>query len=190
MWKITVMVVGLAAVSPAGCVGPNPYRSVDLSRNLDQATIDRYESEWKALQPGVREEHMVQLEHSNWWPLGLIAYHRESSVTRKAGPNGPIYRVTSGHGFGPLSLLYTISTDASYTAKGERMNWMRFQSALTGCLMMSHETDAKLTDGREEESYSSHWVHHVVNIQSMHGQTYVSLFTLPNAVGVSVTGSQ
>jgi outer membrane murein-binding lipoprotein Lpp len=185
MWKMIVVAVVLAGVTLAGCTGANPYRSVDLSQNLDQATLDRYENEWKALQAAGHTEAMVQLERSNWWPLGLIAYHRDCSVTRMAGPGGTIYHVTSGHGFGPLSLLYTISTDASFTANGERVNWMRFQSALTGCLMMSHETDANLADGREEHSSASHWVHHVLNIHSMDGHTYVSLFTLPNPIGVA-----
>jgi hypothetical protein len=50
---------------------------------------------------------------------------------------------------------------------------------------MSHETDAHLADGREERS-SSHWVHHVVNLHSMDGRAYVSLFTVPNAIGAAV----
>ncbi len=183
MWK-AVAVVAFAGAMMSGCVGPNPYQSVDLKRDLDQASLARYESEWKALQAEGHAEPMIRLEHSNWWPLGLIAYQRDCSVTRMAGAQGPVYHVMSGHGFGPLSLLYAVSTDATYTAAGERVNWMRMQTALTGCLAMGHETDAKLSDGREEWSSSWMLIHHVFNIHAMNGHTYYSLFTVPNAIGV------
>ena len=176
-------VAAFAGAMLSGCVGPNPYRSVDLKRDLDQAALARYESEWKALQAAGRAEPMLRIEHSNWWPLGLIAYHRDCSVTRMDTPKGPVYHVMSGHGFGPLSVLYAVSTDATYTAAGERVNWMRMQTALTGCLAMSHETDAKLSDGRREWSSSWMLIHHVFNIHAMDGHTYYSLLTMPNPIG-------
>jgi hypothetical protein len=183
MWKVVAVVAAAVAMS-SGCVGPNPYQSVDLKHDLDRAALERYDSEWKSLQAEGHGEPMVRLERSNWWPLGLIAYHRECSVKRMDTPKGPVYHVVNGHGFGPLSLLYTISTDATYTAAGERVNWMRMQSALVGCLAMGHETDAKLSDGREEWSSSWHLIHHVINIHAMNGHTYYSLFTMPNPIGV------
>jgi len=176
--------VAFAGAMLSGCVGPNRYQNVDLSHDLNQAALARYDSEWKALQAEGHTEPMLRLEHSNWWPLGLVAYHRECSVTRMETPQGPVYHVMSGHGFGPLSLLYAISTDATYTAAGDRINWMRMETALTGCLAMGHETDAKLSDGRQEWSSSWHLVHHVFNIHAMDGHTYYSLFTMPNAIGV------
>jgi hypothetical protein len=188
MWKILAVVIGLAGTTLTGCItGANPYRSVDLSQNLDQVTLDRYESEWKALQAAGHTEPMVQLEHSNWWPLGLIAYHRDCSVTRMAGPNGPVYMIQSGHGFAPLCIIYSIDTCAKYTAKGERIDWMRMQASLKGCLFMGHQTDAKLADGSETCSSSWHLVMHNFNYHAMDGHAYYSLFTVPNPIGVATT---
>ena len=189
MWKAKTLAAALvlATAALAGCVGPNPYRSVDLQRNLDQAALERYESEWQALPAADRAKHEVVLEHSNWWPLGIIAYHRDSSVTRMAGPAGPVFQVTSGHGFGPLSLLYSVSTHATYTAKGERENWMRLQAILKGCLAMAHDTNVQLADGRVERSSSWHLVHHIFNVHTMDGHSYISLLTVPNPIGVSLT---
>lgn len=185
MQQFMILAAAVFWAALTGCIGPNPYRSVDLQQNLDQTALARYETEWKTLQAAGRVEPMVRIEHSNWWPLGLIAYHRECSVTRMDTPKGPVYHVMSGHGFGPLSLLYARSTDATYTAAGERINWMRMQTALTGCLSMGHETDATLADGRREWSSSWGLIHHVFNFHAMDGHSYFSLFTVPNPIGVA-----
>ena len=116
---MAVAVIAVAALL-AGCTGANAYQSVDLQSNLDQATLDRYQSEWKALADAGQGGHMVELESSNWWPLGLILYHRDSSVTRMETPQGPVYHVKSGHGFAPLSLLYSVSTHATNSSGRKR----------------------------------------------------------------------
>ena len=74
------------------------------------------------MQAAGHTEPIIQLEHSNGWPLGLIAYHQDCSVTGMARPDGPVCMIQSGHGFAPLCLIYTTDTCATYTAKGERIN--------------------------------------------------------------------
>jgi hypothetical protein len=183
------MMAAFLGIFAIGCTAGRAFQSVDLSTNLTAETLQRYESEWKEAQAEGRAEHMVQLERSNWWPLGLIAYHRDCTVMRMEGPDGPVYHVSSGHGFGPLCLLYTRSTHATFTAKGERVNWMRMQHILHGMLAMGDETDAKLTDGREEWSSCWGFLHHIFNVHSMNGHRYYSLISMPNPLGIMTEGA-
>jgi hypothetical protein len=172
----------------AGCAGPNAFRNVDLSKGLSAGDVQRYESEWRALRQSGHAEGMATLEHSNWWPLGLLIYHKDASVMRMPGPNGPTYTVMSGHGFGPLSVLYARATSATYDGDGRRMSWMRMRNALVGHLAMSHESEAQLADGREEKTFSAHLLHHLFSVHKMNGHTYVSLLTIPNPIGVTFSG--
>jgi hypothetical protein len=175
-----------AVVVVGGCVGPNSYTLVNLGGDLSPATVQRYETEWKALSAEQGGHGMAMLEHSNWWPLGLVAYQRDGMVMREDTPKGPVYTVMSGHGFGPFSLLYARSTHASFDASGKRISWMRMHNSLYGMLMMAHESDNMLSDGRREKSLSAHLLHHILSYHRADGHVYWSLFTIPNAIGVNL----
>ena len=138
----------------------------------------------EALKAAGHEAGMARLEHTNWWPLGLVAYHRDASVMRMPGPDGPTYMVMSGVGIGPLSLLYAGSTHATFNAKGERLNMMKMGNYLWMHLAMTHASDTVLPNGRREKMSSIALFMHVFNIHRMDGHTYVSLFSMPNPIGV------
>jgi hypothetical protein len=187
MLRGTVLSV-IFSILATGCVSGMKFHNVALDNKLGAEDVQRYESEWREIS-AKGSAHHATLEYSNWWPLGLFIYHRDCSVMRSSGPGGALYHVRKGEGFGPLSLLYATSAHATYNAQGERINWMRMRTSLAGCLLMSHETDAKLIDGRNETSSSWHLVHHILNLHKMNGHTYVSLFTVPNAIGADLPAS-
>ena len=72
----------LALLFTVGCAGGAvaPFTSVNLTRDLDQTTLDRYGREMGAYanaggQGGGHAGHqMMTIESKNWWPLGLLAY--------------------------------------------------------------------------------------------------------------------
>lgn len=180
--KASVFLILAASAFLAGCTGPNSFTRVDLTANLSQETVARYEREWQAL-PG--SPGMAMLEKSNWWPLGLVAYHRDAMVMREEGPHGPVYSVMSGHGFGPLSVLYARTTHASFDASGKRMSWMRMQNLLLGHLAMTHESNSLLADDRRETMFSAHLMHHLFAYHRVDAHAYWSLLTVPNPIGVN-----
>ncbi len=181
------VVAALAFVSlAAGCAGPDRYRDVDLRADLPPDAIRRYEQEWQQLTPAERTSHAARLEHTNWWLPGLIAYYRRGAVERMQGPDGPVYHVSYGRGFGPLSLLYARTDHATYDADGQRLSGGGMSACLLGHLAMTHHADARLRDGRHERMDSYHLFHHVLNIHAMAGHSYVSLFTLPNPLGAEL----
>jgi hypothetical protein len=178
-----VLLIGGLAV---GCAGPNPYRRVDLSADLPPEAVRRYEQEWHELPAAERTAHMARLEHSNWWLPGLVAYYRRGSVDRMEGPAGPVYHVSYGQGLGPLSALYSRGEHATYGAGGERLSGGAMGAVLLGHLAMTHHSDAIVPGGQHQKMDSWHLLHHVLNIHVMDGHRYVSLFTLPNAVGADL----
>ena len=170
-----------------GCSSIAPYQSVDLSKNLSPETLQRYEKEWQDLKAAGHEDSSAVLESSNWWPLGLVAYHRDASVMRMPGSDGPTYMVMSGVGLGPLSVLYAGSTHATFNAKGERVSMMKMGNYLWMHLAMTHASDTVLPNGRREKMSSMALFMHALNIQKMGKHMYISIFTLPNAIGANVT---
>lgn len=165
----------------AGCAGTQ-YQIVDLKQDLDQETLQRYDSEWKAL----GSPASATLERSNWWPLGLVIYHRDATVTRSNTALGPVYEVQSGHGVGPLSFFYTRSTHALFNATtGERLSWGHMWTIYRGCIAMTHQSDYQRADGSRGKMTSGHYAFHMLNYHDMGGHKYASLFTLPNPIGVS-----
>ena len=180
---LSVGLVVVAGLGLVGCSGARPYQRVDLSGNLSPDTLQRYEREWKDMQAEGREDGMARLEHTNWWLPGLLAYYRRATVMRSPSPNGPVYHITSGEGYGPLSILYANSTHATYNARGERLSGMSMYSVITGGLAMISNNDAVLPGGESQKVASMHLLHHLLNIHKMDGHTYVSFLTMPNPIG-------
>lgn len=183
-----VLVSVLACVFfSVGCSGVPSYKSVDLGRDLPAETLARYESEWQALPSAERMHGMATLEKTNWWPLGLLGYYRRGSVMREDGPQGTTYHVEDGYGVGPLSVLFSRGTHATYDGTGTRLSGMRMDTWLLGHLFMSHLSDATLPGGRTERASSFHIFHHILAVHNMNGHRYVSLFTVPNPVGTALS---
>ncbi len=174
-----------------GCSSARPYVPIDLASDLSQETLRRYEGEWEEMRAAGHADGMATLERTNWWPLGLVAYHRDASVMRMPGPEGPTYTVMNGTGIGPISILYAGSTHATFNARGERISIMKMASYLWMHLAMTHESEAVLSNGAREKMSGLALFMHLINIQRMGGHTYVSLFTVPNALGATTeTGHQ
>jgi len=184
MRRSLVVLLGLFALWLAGCGGPRPYQPVDLDSNLGKETLRRYEREWQEVHAEGRHGAMARLEHTNWWPLGLLVYWRRGSVTRTAGSGGPVYHISSAHGYGPLSHPYVTQTDATFDGDGKRLSASTMGSV--GHLAMFHISDVVLANGRRQKMTSLHLVHHLLNIHTMDGHTAVSLLSAPNPVGVDV----
>lgn len=179
-WSL-VGVFALALVM-SGCAGT--YTPVDLSQDLSAETLQRYEAKWEEMgKPG----GMATLERCNWWPLGLLIYHRDAMVMRMEGPQGVVYEIMYGEGYGPLSMIYARSTHARFDAAGRRNDWMRMKTVPLGEIAMSHEHSTQLKDGHQEEGTSTHLLMHMINWERMDGHAYYSLLSLPNPLGISVT---
>lgn len=186
------MLVAAAVVSlvvlVAGCSSARSFQSVNLDTRLTAQDLQRYESEFKELQEaaGGAHIHHAVLEHSNWWPLGLLIYHRDASVTRMESAQGPIYHIMYGQGYGPLSLIYAVSTHATYNAQGERLSWMKMSNILLAHIAMAHESVTDLPNGTQETSSTWHILMHLLSIDKMNGHTYVSILTIPNPIGTTI----
>lgn len=186
-WMLATLLV-LVGMTVVGCAGVGAYKPVNLKGNLGPGTIRRYEEAYKEQRAAGKAGGMTLLEHSNWWLPGLALYYRRGTVMRMEGPGGPVYHVMYGQGYGPLSLLYSVSSSATYNAQGKRLSGMSMHNVGMMHVAMIHKSDALLPNGRWEKANSIGLVMHVVNIHKMGGHTYVSLFTTPNAVGLDVTG--
>jgi len=186
---VAAMVVSLFVIV-AGCSAAKPFQRVDLSAPLSSADLQRYESEWQEAHAAAHGGHMhhAVLEHSNWWPLGLLIYHRDATVMRMESPDGPVYHIMYGEGYGPLSLIYAVSTHATYNAKGTRLSWMRMSNILLAHIAMGHESVTTLPNGEEETCSTLHLLMHLFSIDKMNGHTYVSILSLPNPIGSNVDG--
>ena len=189
MKKLLFAVLVVISIWTTGCAGfrgsSQPFQSVDLNGNLAQDALSRYEQEWKVLHETGRHSDMARLEHTNWWLPGLVAYWRRGSVTRTVSEAGGLnYDVSSTRGIGPLSVLFAGETHATFNDKGERLNRMWMGSLLWGHLAMFHENQVLLPDGTWRNSVSMHLLHHIISIHTMDGHTSVSLFSMPNLLGV------
>ena len=177
----SVAVLGLVL---AGCAGANAFQRVDLSRDLRPEDVARYEKEWAAVKD---QGGGAVLEHTNGWPLGLLAYWDRGTVMR-TGTDPVEYHVRRTSGYGPLSLLYVTETHSTYNAQGKLLGKMEMGSILFGHLAMYHTGDVLLNDGRWQHTYSSHWLM-FLNIHKMDGHSATSIITGPNILGVESHGA-
>ncbi len=182
MRRGAIAVLAVVVVAVAGCTGGvGPYRSINLNQDLDAATLSRYQAETQQLPAG---QHMGVLEHTNGWPLGLLAYWRQGTVRVMPGADGrPVYMVSATDGYGPLSLFWVDGTDVMYGADGKRFNLMEV-SSIFGChLVMFHKMGGLSPEGQWMEHSSTHLFCHMLNFGSVHGQTNWSVLTAPGPVG-------
>lgn len=178
---MVALVVILSVATGCAGAGVASYQRIDMGRDLDAATVARYQAE--ALGTGHAQE-MVVLEHSNWWPLGIFAYWQQGTVQAMHGPDGkPLYMVSQSTGYGPLSVFWVDGTDAMFAADGTRLNTMGMDSILWGHLAMFHDMGSRSPQGEWSQHNSSHWLHHLINFSTMHGETSWSIFSAPNPVG-------
>jgi hypothetical protein len=175
-------VLAVVVVVAAGCTGGvGPYRSVNLNQDLDAATLARYQAEAKQLPAG---QHMGVLEHTNLWPLGLLAYWHQGTVRVMQGMDGkPIYMISATDGYGPLSLFWVDGTDVMYGADGKRFNLMEMSSVLGCHFIMFHTMGGLSPEGLWMQHSSTHLFCHAINFGTMHGETSWSLITAPGPIG-------
>ena len=189
-----ILSVGLVliGIGTAGCAGfrghSQPFRPVDLNGNLTKNALSRYEREWEAVHEAGLHGDMARLEHSNWWLPGLVAYWRRGSVMGTVSEAGGLdYHVASARGLGPLSVLFAAEKHATFDSRGERLSGMQMGSLLWGHLAMFHRSDALLPDGTRQKDISMHLLHHLISIHRMDGHTSVTLFSMPNPLGVEAS---
>lgn len=170
-----------------GCGSLPAYQPIDLDRDLNPQTLERYKSTFEDMREAEHHHNgMVKLEHTNWWLSGLIAYYRRGTVMRIDGTDGPVYHIMNGWGLGPLSVIFSSASHATFDSDGRRLSGMRMDNALFGHLAMSHSGDSLLANGQKEEYHSMHLFHHIFNWHRMNDHSYVSLFTVPNALGFTL----
>jgi hypothetical protein len=184
--RMAIVALGFVVLLVAsGCAGGvASYHRIDMGRDLDAASLARYQAETQQVSAGGRTPHMAVLEHTNWWPLGILAYWRQGTVQVMHDADGqPVYMVSQSTGYGPLSLLWVDGTDAMFAADGTRLNTMEM-SAILGChLVMFHKMGNRSPQGQWWEHSSTHLFCHLINFGTMHGETNWSLITSPGPVG-------
>lgn len=184
----TICLLGFAVVTLGllGCTAAHPYTRIDLGQDLSPATLARFAAESKDAATCHAGAQVTELESSNWWPLGILAYWWQGAAMRaEAVPGQASYMVQTSQGVGPVSILYVTSTHATFDDQGRRLSTMTGSNVLLGHLAMIHSSETVLPDGRTQAVRMYHLFHHLLNIHSMDGHTNVSLFTSPNPVGVS-----
>ena len=178
------MVALLVILSVAtGCAGAGvaSYQRIDMCQDLDAATVARYQAE---AQGAGKAQEMVVLEHSNWWPLGILAYWRQGTVQAMHDSDGkPVYMISQSTGYGPLSLFWVDGTDAMFAADGTRLNMMEMSSVLGCHVLMFHDMGTRSPQGQWWQHSSVNLFCHMINFNTMHGQTSWSLITTPGPVG-------
>lgn len=178
------------ALGLLGCSSVPSYTRFDLKQDLSPDTRARFEREAQGAAACCAGATMTQLESTNGWPLGILAYWWQGSVMRtEVAPGKPSYMVANSQGFGPISLLYVTSTHATYDGQGRRVSSMTSGSVLLGHLAMLHRSENVLPDGRIQEVRMYHLLHHLIGIHSMDGHTNISLFTSPNPLGATFAGA-
>jgi hypothetical protein len=159
------------------------FRSLDMSKDLDAATLSRYEQQ-AGRAPGGSHGHATIIEKTDWWPLGLVAYWKRGTVrAMHAGPEGCEYVVSECKGYGPLSILYASKTQTVYDASGKRKDQMAASSIMWGHLAMFHTMGSQGSSGHWMEHKSSHLFHHLFNYGEDHGGRFFSFFSAPNPIG-------
>jgi|GEM_PF-2956170 len=142
----------VAALGLMGCNSISPCTRIDLGGNLTPETLRRFEAESKHAAACCPDDRMADLERSNWWPLGILAYWWQGAVMRtETAPGRASYTVQRSQGFGPLSVLYVTSTHATYNDQGQRLSSMTGSSVLLGHLAMLHRSESVLPDGARQE---------------------------------------
>ncbi len=186
MRRNAIVALGVVVLFVAsGCTGGvAPYHRISLDRDLDAATLARYQAETQQVAAGGQTPHMAVLEHTNWWPLGIVAYWRQGTVQVMAGPDGqPVYMVSATDGYGPLSLFWVDGTDAMFAADGTRFSLMEVSSVLGCHFLMFHKMGSLSPQGQWLQHGSTHLFCHLINFGTVHGKTTWSLFTTPGPVG-------
>lgn len=174
----------------AGCThNTQPFRDIDLTADLGPATLQRYEAlAHQATGQGMPSHgghHAATIEHSNWWPLGLLAYWRRGSVKAIHTTSGKWnYMVTESTGLGPLAIFGHRREQASYDSSGKRLSYMAGAGLALGHPFMYHAMGARLEDGQWMEHRTWSLLHHLVNIGRAHGRTSFWLLTAPNPAGM------
>lgn len=185
MKRARLAVVAVLLLGLAGCVsapGVSSFSSVDLTRDLDTATLARYRAESEAITRAGQDGESLLLERTNWWPLGLLAYWRQGSVEAMGAAAGHrFYTVTRSRGYGPLSVFYVSGRTATFGESGELLHGMATGSVLWGHLAMLHSMDPGHAGGGHGHK-SLGLLHHLINVGWGHGSTSVSLFSAPNPV--------
>jgi len=161
------------------------YQSVGLNRDLDASALSRYRRGTLALSAERREAHVIDLEHTNKWLLGLLVYWRRGTAQAvRAGSGAETYVVSESLGFGPLAMLLVTKQTATYGGDGQRLAYTFGSSVGWGHLAMLHTMGAQVTEGQWMEHWSGHFLHHLFNIGKEHGRTSFSLCSDPNPMGV------
>ncbi|MFO7956616.1 MAG: hypothetical protein R6X33_05910 [Candidatus Brocadiia bacterium] len=183
--RCAVIVVTLLVAGCSGTPGVAAYRPVDLTGDLDPATLSRYRAEAERARAAGQTGRALVLEQTNWWLPGVLAYWRRGSVRGMETTDGERhYTVSASTGYGPLSVLYVDEQTATYRADGRRVGAHSGFSLLWGHLAMNHTMESRGPDGRWGRSDAIHLVHHLVNWGSRHGRSWFSLFSAPNPVGL------
>jgi hypothetical protein len=181
--KRILLVVAVLLSCAAGCVsapGASRFTSVDLTRNLDAATLDRYRAERETVTGAGQVGGSLLLERTNRWPLGLLGYWQQGSVeAMQMGGGHDSYTVTTSRGYGPLSVFWVSSRTAMFSGDGELLHGMGTGSIFWGMLAMLHSMDA----GRGHTQKSVGLLHHLVNVEWDYAGTSVSFFSAPNPAG-------
>ncbi len=182
---LTVLTAGILFVM--GCAsapGVSPFTEIDLGQDLDATTLARYKAEADKATEAGQTGHMLVLEQTNWWPLGIVAYWRAGSVKAMHGSGGWHYMVSSNRGYGPLSSLFVTKQETTFSGDGKRLNSMGMDGVFFGHIAMFHSMGSRDDAGQWQSHESSHLMCHTFNWGSMHGATSFSLFSSPNPVGV------
>jgi hypothetical protein len=184
MLKTSLAGLMLALVFAVGCAsnGNLPaFQTVDLTRDLDPATVARYQ----AASVGMgHEAHGAMIESSNGWLLGLLAYWKQGNVRLTHGPDGGVrYVVAESRGYGPLAGFYVTRQDVTYDADGKRLSGMTTGAVGFGHIYMFHKMDEPGPGGTRHIHSMSHVMHHIFNWVKRHGETDYYLFSTPNPVG-------
>jgi len=188
IWASVTLLAALLALS--ACAGSAPaFRDVDLTSDLDAATLARYGRQLAAADKTAEKchftgHHMATLERTNWWPLGLVAYWKRGSVQAMHTTSGEWnYMVSKSTGLGPLAALFVRGEMAAFDSKGKRLSYMSHDGVGFGHLLMAHSMGSRLEGGdwMEHQTYSI--FHHLLNIGTGHGRPSVWLFSAPNPAG-------
>lgn len=172
----------------AGCAAPagaSAFKPVDLYSDLNAQTLARYRAETALVTDAGQGGHVLVLEQTNQWPLGLLAYWHQGTVKAMRSKAGATtYVVSESHGYGPVSLVFVARNEAMFGDEGKRLSASAIGSVLFGHLAMFHDMGARDDAGVWHQHSSAHLIHHLVNVAKAHGKTSLSLLSAPNPVGL------
>jgi hypothetical protein len=175
--------VVLGALLLTGCTyaGAGPFQGVDLTKDLSPQTMERYRTEMAKVHEAGQSGHMMVLEHTDWWPLGILAYWKKGKVEGMHSDSGVNYMVSKSLGYGPLAILFNSKEQAAYSSTGVRQTYMKMDGFHH--FAMFHTMGSKLDDGSWMEHQSAGYMMHLINTETdSHGGTSVSLLSNPNPI--------